>query len=64
MEDYTLERHLHEQIRMIQVEYDKRIQPYLEQLQRLEQLKPMPPTILTLEQAEKFGLINSVTEKK
>ncbi len=55
--NYEEERYLFEQIRMIQESYTKMIQPYVDRLARLQSLRPLPPTIVTLEQAQAMGLI-------
>lgn len=52
----TEEQQLLEMIAMIQRDYQKQIQPYVDRLVLLRSLLPQHPVYITLEQAEKLGL--------
>lgn len=50
------EQQLLEMIAMIQRDYQKQIQPYVDRLTLIRIRQPPPPIYISLEQAEKLGL--------
>jgi hypothetical protein len=54
--EQKLEQQLLEMIAMIQRDYQKQIQPYVDGLVLLRSRQPLPPIYISLEQAEKLGL--------
>ena len=52
----TEEQYLREQIALIQREYERAVKPYIDQLVRLENLKPIPPVLFSGPQAEALRL--------
>ena len=51
------ERYLVGEIQRIQEAYQLAAKPYIDRLMHLHSLRPMPPVIITMEQAKAFGLI-------
>jgi hypothetical protein len=54
--EMTEEKQLIEMISMIQRDYQKQIQPYVDRLVLLRSRQPPPPIYISLEHAEKLGL--------
>ena len=52
----TEEQQIIEMIAMVQRDYQRQIQPYVDRLVLLRSLQPPPPICISLGQAEKLGL--------
>ena len=49
------ERYLRETLAMLQESYAKASKPYIDRLVILQAIKPMPPMVVTFEQAKAMG---------
>lgn len=56
-DEYTEERYLREILAELQESYSKAAKPYIDRLIAIECMKPMPPLIVTLEQANAMGIV-------
>ena len=50
------ERYVHEILAKLREDYAKAAQPYFDRLAMIHSLRPMPPLIVTVEQARELGL--------
>lgn len=55
----TEERYLRETLAMLRESYERQAQPYIDRMTKIYAMRPPPPMIVTLEQAQALGLVTA-----